>query len=287
MANQFYMSSTASTSTSSLSSADPDSLPFPKPLNRTSFLEPSFDAAVFLSTLTNRFQTLEDLRSELASLSQTIEHELVDLVNDNYSDFLTLGSSLQGGEEKIEEVRVGLLSIERDIKGLREKVVEERRKVVEALGEKRKIMQDISTGRGILEVDRTLRELEIDLGLSSRDKAMVTTTTQDAAEDDDEDIEEHDWGTVWDDDIHEDDEEEHDDQVDAVPPRLRRKIDKFLSLRTLCERSGREHPLLAAEQSRIRKVKETVLLDVDAAIRAASSVQGKQAILRRRAEIEE
>ncbi len=42
----------------------------------------------------NRHQTLEDLRSELRARSQLLTKELLDLVNSNYQDFLSLGSSL-------------------------------------------------------------------------------------------------------------------------------------------------------------------------------------------------
>jgi hypothetical protein len=45
----------------------------------------------------------------LRSRSQLLNKELLDLVNSNYQDFLNLGNSLHGGEEKVEEVRIGLL----------------------------------------------------------------------------------------------------------------------------------------------------------------------------------
>ena len=53
-------------------------------------------------------------------------------MNEKYQDFLSLGSSLRGGEDKIEEVRLGLLGFRRDVEGLRD-MVEERRKEVEGL----------------------------------------------------------------------------------------------------------------------------------------------------------
>lgn len=274
MSSRFYLSSPASTSNSSLSSADPDSLPFPKPLNRESFLEPGFDPAVFLSSLTNRFQTLEDLRSELASLSRSIENELVDLVNHNYSDFLSLGSSLQGGEEKTEEVRVGLLGFERDVKSLREKVEGERTRVADLLEEKKRLMREVNVARGLLEFDRRLRDLEVDLGLKEKVPEEIVSE-----QDEDEDRDQSEWGPEWDDGVVDLDDEDYEHESDGVPVRLKGRVDRFLILRALIERFGKEHPFVAAEQWRIRKVRETVLLDIDAAIRANPNVKGKQALM--------
>ena len=92
-----------------VSSDDEDNLPYPEALPRSDFLAPTFDAPTYLSTLSDRHQTLEDLRSDLRERSQGLSKELLDLVNTNYEQFLSLGSDLKGGEEKVEDVRVGLL----------------------------------------------------------------------------------------------------------------------------------------------------------------------------------
>ena len=96
-----------------------DSLPYPEPLPRSDFLSQNFSATEYLSSLQNRHQTLEDLRSELRSRSQQLNQQLLDLVNSNYQDFLGLGSSLKGGDEKVEEIRVGLLGFQKDVEGIR------------------------------------------------------------------------------------------------------------------------------------------------------------------------
>lgn len=282
MSSRFYLSSPASTSNSSLSSADPDSLPFPKPLNREFFLEPDFEPANFLSALTHRFQTLEDLRSELATLSQTIENELVDLVNHNYSDFLNLGSSLQGGEEKIEEIRVGLLGFERDVKGLRVKVEGERTRVAELVGEKKQLMREVNVARGLLEIDQRLRDLQVELGL--KEKIHEENV---AEEDEEDDKDQAEWGAEWDDETVDLDDEDYETESNGIPTRLRGKIDRYLMLKALVDRFGKDHPFVTAEQWRIKKVRETVLLDIDAAIRADPNVKGKQTLIGLRGDVEE
>ncbi|KPI34961.1 uncharacterized protein AB675_11910 [Cyphellophora attinorum] len=304
----FYISpeESATTSRNSTTSSDSDdlddltSLPFPQPLPRQAFVSPDFSPATFLSTLTsNRFQTLEDLRAELTTLSRTIETELFELVNDNYTDFLDLGNALKGGEGRVEEVRVGVLGFERELQGLRKRVDGERGRVREVLAAKRKVGREIAVGRGLLDVNRELDELEGWLGLkpgSGVGGAVLPTQEQQTAEVRDEDDEDEEgggkgveWSSAWDDDIDDDHLEDSDDEAEegAIPPRLKRKTEKFLVVRVLCERFGREHPFIAAQQDRIRKIKETLLVDMDAAIRAETSVKGKQAILRLRSEVQE
>lgn len=284
MGSRFYLSS-PTTSTSSLSSNDSSSLPFPKPLLRSAFLTPDFEPATFLSTLTSRFQTLEDLRSELASLSQTIQTELVDLVNDNYADFLSLGTSLSGGEEKIEEVRVGLLGFERDVQQLREKVVKERERVADLVREKKQVLREMAVGRGLLEIEQRVGELEVDIGLRGREiRAPVVVNTMEEGMDDPKE----EWGDDWKDEepVESDDEYENDEQS-AVSTRLRKRAEQFLMIVVLMERYDPNHPFLLAEQGRIRRLRQTLLLDLDAAIRAESEVQGKQEIMRLRSSVEE
>jgi conserved oligomeric Golgi complex subunit 2 len=304
----FYISpeESATTSRNSISSSSSDdlddltTLPFPQPLPRHAFVSPDFSPATFLSTLTsNRFQTLEDLRAELTTLSRTIETELFELVNDNYTDFLDLGNALKGGEGRVEEVRVGVLGFERELQGLRKRVDGERGRVREVLGQKRVVGREIAVGRGLLEVDRGLDELEGALGLKRGDGvggAVLPAHDKQAAEVDEENEEDEEgagkgveWSSAWDDDLDDDDLDDDDDEAEegAIPPRLQSKIDKFLAIRVLCERFGREHPFIAAQQSRIRKIKETLLVDMDAAIRAETSVKGKQAIMRWRSEVQE
>ncbi|KAI5299268.1 hypothetical protein KEM56_003373 [Ascosphaera pollenicola] len=85
---------------------DVDSLPFPAPLSRATFSDPSFSPTTFLSSLSNRHQSLSDLQLELQDLSRSLAAELLDLVNANYQSFLHLGTALTGGDEKCEEVRL-------------------------------------------------------------------------------------------------------------------------------------------------------------------------------------
>lgn len=195
-------------------------------------------------------------------------------MNDNYADFLGLGEKLAGGEEKVEEVRVGLLGLERDVGVLREKVVREQERVRGLVEEKRGLMKEMSVGRGLLEVDERLGELEIELALREREKTAV-----------EEDDERGEWEEEWDDGVVGESDDEGDGGV--VAGRIRRRVDEFSGVMRLVRRLDEKHPFLVAQQGRIRRIRDVVLLDLDAAIRTASDVKGKQTIMSLRHSVEE
>nr|WOD46545.1 hypothetical protein [Trichoderma atroviride] len=114
-------------SSNSSDTEDDAPLPFPAALPRTDFLATEFQPAAYLSALPHRHQTLEDLRSDLRERTATISAELLELVNSNYTAFLSLGSELRGGDEKVEDVKVSLLGFRRAVEEVKEKVSERRR----------------------------------------------------------------------------------------------------------------------------------------------------------------
>jgi hypothetical protein len=65
-------------------------------------------------------------------------------VNTNYEQFLSLGSDLKGGEEKVEDVRVGLLGFKRGVEDVRGKVRERKLEVEGLLGEKKSVSKEIA-----------------------------------------------------------------------------------------------------------------------------------------------
>lgn len=241
-----------------LSSDDEDNLPYPEALPRSDFLTPTFSAPSYLSTLSDRHQTLEDLRSDLRERSQALSKELLDLVNTNYEQFLSLGADLKGGEEKIEDVRVGLLGFKRGVEEVRTRVRERKGEVDGLLLEKKGISREIALGRGLLEVDARLEELE--------DRLMVTSLgrTVGGGEED-----------AWSES--EDEEDEEGDSVDAgiggtSIKKLQRLVDDCRHVEKLSVKIGRDHPFIAAQQSRFMQVRNTILLDLSTALKQAASV---------------
>jgi len=241
------------------SSDDEDNLPYPEALPRSDFLTPNFDAPTYLSTLSDRHQTLEDLRSDLRERSQALSKELLDLVNTNYEQFLSLGSDLKGGEEKVEDVRVGLLGFKRGVEDVRGKVRERKLEVDALLEEKKDVSRQIALGRKLLEVDARLEELE--------DKLMVASlgrTVHGADED------------SWDDSEDEEDEEEDPVIETGVSGTSTRKLQRLVNdcrqVEHLSVSIGTGHPFIVAQQSRLSRVRNTILLDLSTELKQAASI---------------
>lgn len=246
------------------SSDDEDNLPYPEALPRSDFLSAAFDAPSYLSTLADRHQTLEDLRSDLRERSQALSKELLDLVNTNYEQFLSLGSDLRGGEEKIEDVRVGLLGFKRGVEDVRGKVRERKAEVEDLLSDKKNVSTEIAVGRNLLEIDARLEELE--------DRLMVTSLGR-APEDDS-------WS--------ESEEEEEDDESgsaevaagEASISKLQRLVVDYRYAERLSSIIGGNHPFIEAQEPRMAKIRNTILLDLSTALKhAASSAQGKTRLI--------
>ncbi|KAL2040667.1 hypothetical protein N7G274_006646 [Stereocaulon virgatum] len=247
MSSKFYFNDSSSSTTSST-----DNLPYPTPLPRQSFLTPTFSPLTFLSTLHNRHQTLEDLRSELRTRSQDLNKELLDLVNENYQDFLGLGGVLKGGEERVEEVRLGLLGFRREVEGLRGAVEGVGREVAGLVEDRGKVRGEVLVGRGLLEAERRIGELE--------GRLMVGSTGARKGEEEGEDGE---WSES------EEESEEDEGGSDVAVTKLGRHVEQYMYIRRLFEKIGEEHPFLVKQEERVLKLKQTVLLDLNSALKQA------------------
>ncbi|KAI9369892.1 oligomeric golgi complex component, COG2-domain-containing protein [Aspergillus egyptiacus] len=248
---------------------DTSDLPFPEPLSRASFLSPDFNPATYLSSLTNRHQSLEDLRQELRDLDQLLSRELLDLVNENYQDFLSLGSALQGGEEKVEQVRVELLAFQRDVQSIRDKVEARQKEVEQLLNEKKRLRADANIGRALLDYADRVEELERRLMIGER--PVRGTTDQSDTESDflesDEDEEDS------------DDEEPHGGEGTAPLvslKRLERHLQGYVYLTRLSSRVGDDHPFLLAQRQRMSKIRSALLLDLKKALEQAKQAGDKR-----------
>ncbi len=174
------------------------------------------------------------------------------MVNENYQDFLSLGSSLSGGDEKVEDVRFGLLSFRKEVEGLKAKVEERKNEVGTLVGERKRIREEVQLGRQLLEVDQKIEDLEQRLMLVSTGlrKEGVDGTQ-------DESIESH-------------GESEDEEEVDSIAiPRLRRHMEHYMYIRSVIEKIGDEHPFLLKQEERVLRLKQTILLDLNSALKQA------------------
>lgn len=161
-----------------------------------------------------------------------------------------MGNSLHGGEEKVEEVRVGLLGFGKEVDALR-RVVETREKEVgELVEERRDVRTKIEFGRRLVDYEARLGELEDELDI---DKAA--TGGGDVLEDSDEE---------------EDDDEDEEGSFGVSIVKLRRNVMQYRLIQELAKSLG-EHPLITAQLPRMTKVRSTLLLDLQTALKQAKS----------------
>ena len=267
----FILPSSSSSSNSDGGDSDNDEpLPFPEALSRRDFLAPDFDPAAYLSALhtgpTARHQTLEDLRSELRDRSAAISAELLELVNSNYTSFLSLGDELKGGEDRVEDVRVALLGFKRAVEDVQGRVRERRVEVGVLNEELGGVKGAIEIGRQMLELDDRVTGLETHLAVRSLGR------------DEDEDGDDG-WDDDFDDD--EDDKEEENDVgfVGSSPSKLAALAREYVRVDHLANSLGRELPFVRKMDERMIRCRNTIILDLNTALKeakkAGSSAQGR------------
>jgi hypothetical protein len=166
---------------------------------------------------------------------------------------LGLGRSLTSGDEKVEEVRVGLLGFRNEVETVRAKVAEREEEVGEALEERRDVRRSIVLGRRLVEWDGRLKGLEEGLVVESAGK---TSADDDSSED-------------------EDDDDDEDQGYGVSISKLRRHVQQWRLVQDI-EKSvekvmGETHPFIAAQAPRMMKIRNTLLLDLSTALKQAKS----------------
>lgn len=74
---------------------------------------PTFDPDAFL--LSRIHIPLEELRAELREYLGDLREELVKLINEDYEEFLSLGTGLRGEEERLQRLEGPLQGVRKDI----------------------------------------------------------------------------------------------------------------------------------------------------------------------------
>ncbi|XP_071710874.1 conserved oligomeric Golgi complex subunit 2-like [Rutidosis leptorrhynchoides] len=88
---------------------------------QSSFLNPNFNSESYISDL-RTFVPFETLRSELQSHLSSLKHELVELINRDYADFVNLSTKLVDVDASVLRMRAPLIEIREKILGFRSAV---------------------------------------------------------------------------------------------------------------------------------------------------------------------
>jgi conserved oligomeric Golgi complex subunit 2 len=161
----------------------------------------------------------------------------------------------------VEEVRVGLLSFQRELGLIRSKVESRRHDVATLMEDKRSLKQDIMLGRALLEIAERIEDLEGHLMIGETtqrksDNGLLdgnTTTTDDGAASDS---------------FSEDSDEEY--SADEYRPRVRRLerlVEQYLMVQVLIRRHGAEHLFIVAQEERLHQIQVTLRLDIEATMK--------------------
>lgn len=238
---------------------DDTPLPFPEALPREDFLASEFQPAAYLSALPQRHQTLEDLRSDLRDRSSAISAELLELVNSNYTAFLSLGNDLRGGEDKVEDVKVSLLGFRRAVEEVKTRVTARKDETAALNDEMHGVRSAIEKGRKMMELSERLTSLEERLALNSLP----------AAKDWDGESEE------------EDDQDDDEGLVGSSPARLMVSAQECSRIVALTETLGHELPFVIRMEERLTRCRKTLLLDLGTALKEARNAgsRGQDRIL--------
>ena len=179
--------------------------------------------------------------------------ELLDLVNENYQDFLSLGSTLKGGEEKVEEVRVGLLGFQRDVRVIKDQFEKRLQDIKQLLEEKKRTRSSIAFGHDLLDFAERIEDLECSLMLRHADHVALALFESESDETDEE---------CFGDDT---------DGGAAVVSlrRLERHIQQYLYIKMIATHVGERHPFAVSQEDKVSAIKATLLLDLKTALNQA------------------
>lgn len=258
-------------SSDSSDSGDNDNipLPFPAALPRADFLASDFQPAAYLSALPHRHQTLEDLRSDLRERSAAISAELLELVNSNYTAFLSLGTELRGGDEKVENVKVSLLGFRRAVEEVKGRVSKRKDETQTLSDELHSVRSSIQQGRNMIELSERLSTLEERLTL---DSAPSTNGDRGWDPDDSDDNTEN-----------EDEEDEKaDGRLGSSPAKLSASARECSEISQLTKNLDPDHPFAIRIDERLMRCRNTLLLDLGPGLKEArtAGVKGQDRMMR-------
>ncbi|EYU23122.1 hypothetical protein ABFS82_09G064900 [Erythranthe guttata] len=134
-------------------------------LNPSKFSDPEFDPESYISDL-RTFVPFDTLRSELRSHLGALKHELVDLINRDYVDFVSLSTKLVDVDAAVVRMRAPLLEIKEKILNFRGSVdfslaaLQSRRKQRSQADETREVLELLlDTFHAVSKVEKMINEL--------------------------------------------------------------------------------------------------------------------------------
>lgn len=171
---------------------------------------------------------------------------------------------MKGGDEKVEEVRVGLLGFRKEVEGLERGVKEREEEVGRLVREREEVRRKIKVGREVVGFEGALKGLEEALVIEGKEEAGNGSDDDDEEDEDDED----------------EDEEEEGEVVGGMSiAKLRRHVLQYRIVREAETRLG-DHPFVGAQAPRMIKVRSTLLLDLSTSLQQAKAAKAASRVVK-------
>jgi hypothetical protein len=85
---------------------------------------------------------LDELRAELREYLGALREELVQLINDDYEEFISLGTGLRGEGERLRHLEIPLRQLSKRVEGIREVLEEVQTRVQDKLDERAALREE-------------------------------------------------------------------------------------------------------------------------------------------------
>lgn len=142
-----------------------DEIVYPSIITRDSFADKSeFDPDSFLYE-NHRFTSLDSLLKDLKQLSQSLNQDLLDLVNSEYTSFIQLGQSISGCLELINNISLDVTKFNQQLQHTRRNLTDSSETVERALQHKQKLNVLKNKAKLILLLNEQCSSFETLLGL--------------------------------------------------------------------------------------------------------------------------
>ncbi|KAK9488607.1 oligomeric golgi complex component, COG2-domain-containing protein [Lipomyces starkeyi] len=205
---------------------DANGLPYPKPIQRSSFSDPvNFDPDAFLVSQ-HRYQRLEDLHAQLTNWSSLLQKELVELINRDYADFVGLGKSVSGGSGKVGDMKLVVIGFRREVEGISSRLNGVIQEMDELLQKKRALRERENLGRSLISYAQGLQELEIALHIGT--SSLISSP-------------------------------EIEDTYPSLVCRLKSLTAHYHSVRRILKKLPKDHPYVVAQDSRFSKIRTELI----------------------------
>jgi hypothetical protein len=115
-----------------------------------------------------RHSDLDALRRDLLEYSKLLDNELIGLVNEDYTDFVRLSTTLAGIEKILEKIRAPLLESRAEVASLHQAVKKESNALEEKLQQLSKLESLQSTLQLLLDISQVSKKIEELLGIDPK-----------------------------------------------------------------------------------------------------------------------